>query len=124
MLFGSPPDWLVAAAGATSHLQRLPYVIADPPIAGAFIIGYPQRAGTPTLPSNKLVWAVRTGNGAPLEIVAHPLDSPIPSIRHISQANGTDGYSDGVDVPTPGCWQLTLQWATSQASVELEFFEE
>ena len=59
----------------------------------------------------------------PLTIDGHPLGAAIPAIHEIQPDNSGPGeiYPSYVDVPTAGCWQFDLHWATSHAQVELTF---
>src|SRR6266852_3475508 len=39
----------------------------------------------------------------------------LPRVHEARPAGSSPGeiYLDGIDVPTPGCWQFDLSWATS-----------
>jgi hypothetical protein len=98
--------------------------MAHPALAGGFLFGYPLRAGHPDNPSNKILWAVRTPQqGAPLVLDAHPLGAQSPQVRYTRAADSGPGeiYPSIIDVPLPGCWVVSLSWATGKATVELEY---
>jgi hypothetical protein len=120
---GAVPAWLEEAAGHNVP-RGLSYVIATPDVAAGFLFANPLRAGHPENPSNKILWVVRTPRqGAALQIDAHPLDAQQPTVHEAQPANSGPGeiYPDGVDVPSPGRWHLTLRWATGRAEVDLEY---
>lgn len=116
------PAWLMDAAGGGSGLGALPYVIAHPTVAGGFLFSFPLQAGHPR--GNKVLWAVRTPReDGPLEILAHPLNSPTPVVRETRPADSGPGeiYPDGLDVPSAGCWEVSLSWPTAKAQIELNY---
>ena len=121
-LRGSIPTWL-EDAGGHNNPSGVPYVIAQPPLAAGFLFANPLRAGHPDNPANKILWVVRTPRDGPLTIDGHPLGAAIPAIHEIQPDNSGPGeiYPSYVDVPTAGCWQFDLHWATSHAQVELTF---
>ena len=121
-LQGSIPPWL-DGAGAHNNPRGLSYVIAHPPLAAGFLFGNPLRAGHPENRANKILWVVRTPRNGPLTIDGHPLGAVTPATHQLLPDNSSPGeiYPSIVDVPTPGCWQFELRWATSHAQVELSF---
>lgn len=127
-MFGRGPDWLAAMGGDGS-----PYVMASPPIAAA-MVSVPLRAGHPTNPFNKLAWVVSLPRAdTPLLMDAHPLGASTPVVHseepdvHV-EVPGVDHskagwvYTSIVDLPNPGCWQITLRWGrpTHTTSLNLE----
>jgi hypothetical protein len=120
---GGVPAWL-DAAGANNNPDFLPYIVANPPNAAAFLFAYPLRAGHPGDPSNKIFWVVRLPrNGTDLQITGHPAGATTPTIRDSFPANSSPGeiYPSIVDVPKAGCWHFDLTWAGHAAAVELQF---
>ena len=120
---GPVPAWLEKADGHDMP-HGVPWVVGSSSLAAGFIFGYPLRAGHPSDPTNKVLWVVRTPqNGTALEIVAHPLGSSSPLLREQHPADSSPGeiYPDGMDVPTPGCWDFQLSWATGRAELDLEY---
>jgi hypothetical protein len=104
-----------------------PHVLASPPTAAAIIAGYPLRAGHPQNPSNKVAWAVRVPRkGTPLLINAHPLGASAPAVLFDEPASSVVGdgevYTSTIDLPTSGCWELTLRWGSppQETTVDLE----
>lgn len=71
---------------------------------------------------NKILWVVKLPReGQPLTITATPLDHNGGMVTVNEPANSGPGeiYPSIVDVPTPGCWQLNLQWAGNHDTIEL-----
>ncbi|HEV2012953.1 MAG TPA: hypothetical protein VGR77_03590 [Candidatus Dormibacteraeota bacterium] len=123
VLRGGIPGWL-DAAGGHNNPNSLRYVIAHPPLVAGFLFSDPLRAGHPENPSNKILWVVRTPrDGSQLIIDGHPLGAALPTVREARPADSSPGeiYPDGVDVPSAGCWQFELRWATSHVQVELNY---
>jgi hypothetical protein len=124
-VFGRGPGWLAALGSDGS-----PYVMASPPIAAA-MVSVPLRAGHPTNPFNKLAWVVSLPRAdTPLVIDAHPLDRPTPVVHievpdvHV-EVPGVDHsragwvYTSIIDLPTPGCWHIDLQWGSPKHAASL-----
>jgi hypothetical protein len=63
----------------------------------------------------------RARHGSPLGISATPLHASAPVIRSSWPADSSPGeiYPSSVNVPTPGCWQLTLRWAGHTDLIDL-----
>ena len=123
VLKGDIPGWLDTASGHNTP-TNVRYVIGHPPLVAAFLFSDPLRTGHPENPANKILWVVRTPrNGSALTIDGHPLGAASPSVHESKGADYDPGeiYPDGVDVPTAGCWQFDLRWATSHAQVELNY---
>jgi hypothetical protein len=120
---GPAPSWVDQAAA--HNLPDLPYVMAIPDVAAGFLFAYPLRAVHPPDRSNKVLWVVRTPRqGSALQIDGHPLGAQQPTVHVSRPADSGPGeiYPDGVDdVPEPGCWHFTLQWATGRAAVDLKY---
>lgn len=114
---GSGPGWAEHSNPPTS----VPYAIAAHHTAVAFIFGYPLRAGNPTNPFNKILWIVRTP-GSGLTIRATPLGTrrPVVTVK-LDDSAGAEIYPSHIDVPTAGCWHLSLRWARGSDSVDLPY---
>lgn len=121
---GPAPAWVEEASAHSLRAGGPPYAIAVPAIAAGFIFGYPLRAGHPRNPSSKVLWVVRSPRqGSPLQVDGHPLGAQQPAVHESVPADSGPGeiYPDGADVPSAGCWQFTLRWATGTAGVDLEY---
>jgi hypothetical protein len=119
------PDWTAPVWAASSGAPTdLPYAVAAHGHAIAFIFGYPLRAGDPTNPANKILWVVHSPrNGSDLVIRARPLHASMPVITIRQAANSGPGeiYPSDVNVPAPGCWQMTLHWNGHADSIDLAY---
>lgn len=123
---GGVPTWLVAAAGGSGSRSGapayLPYVIANPPIAGGYLFVFPLRSGAHA--PNKILWAMGLPrDGSNLVISAHPLTTSKPVISETLPDDSYPGeiYPDGLAVPAAGCWQLTLSWSGHRAMLDLAY---
>lgn len=114
---GSGPAW---AAGSNPPTET-PYTAGARDTAAAFIFAHPLRAGNPTNPRNKILWIVRTP-GFGLTIRATPLHTTTPTITvKANDSAGAEIYPSYVNVPKPGCWHMTISWATHTDSVDLNY---
>jgi len=119
---GAPPKWTAAAWSDSSPGFKLPYALASHAAAAAFFWAPTLRAGHPTNPANKVLWIVRyPRNGQPLRILARSGAGPTRTVHMSFPADSSPGqiYPSYVDLPTPGCWQLTLHWDTHVASLSI-----
>lgn len=123
---GDVPAWLIAAGGGSGAPSGaptyLPYVIADPPIAGGYLFAFPLHSGSHD--PSKILWAMGLPrDGSDLVIRAHPLTASRPVITETLPADSSPGeiYPDGLEVPAAGCWQLTLSWSGHQALLDLAY---
>jgi hypothetical protein len=119
---GAPPSWTAAAWSDSSPGFKLPYALASHAAAAAFFWAPTLRAGHPTNPANKVLWIVRyLRNGQPLRILARSSASPTSTVQMSLPADSSPGqiYPSYLDLPTPGCWQLTLHWDTHVANLNV-----
>jgi hypothetical protein len=120
---GAPPAWTAPAWADSSPGFTLPYALSSGDAAAAFFFANPLRAGHPTNPHNKILWVVRyPRNGKPLNIVARSPTDPGKTVRASWPADSEPGeiYPSYVDLPKPGCWELTLSWDTHTAHLDLQ----
>jgi hypothetical protein len=118
---GAPPQWTAAAWSDSSPGFKLPYALASKAAAAAFF-WTTLRAGHPTNPANKVLWIVRyPRNGQPLRILARSAAIPTRTARMSFPADSSPGeiYPSHIDLPSPGCWQLTLRWDTHTANLAI-----
>lgn len=121
---GGMPQWLVDGTQGLTGMTDLPYALAGPtPVAG-FVFSYPLKAGAAGPDGPKILWVVSTPrNESALVIQAHPLGSQQPVVKVTRPADSGPGeiYPDGVPIPTAGCWDFNLQWATGHAELDLTY---
>jgi hypothetical protein len=101
----------------------MPYALASGDDVVAFFFTHPLLAGRarPGEPQNKVLWAVRSPEGRmPLEIVARSPDRDARAIAVSADTGGGQGEIQRsiVDLPTPGCWRLSLRWGAHQATID------
>jgi len=115
-----PPEWAVTDAGVPGDI---PTAVSKNGLVSATIFANPLHApARPSGAANKILWVVKLPReGLPLTITATPLDHNGPAVTIIEPADSGPGeiYPSVVDVPTPGCWQLNLQWAGNHDIIEL-----
>jgi hypothetical protein len=114
--YGAPPSWS-AAAWSESPGFKLPYALASGDSAAAFL-WVRLRAGAPINPANKVLWVVRyPRHGHPLRILARDGATPALHTRSSWPADASPGeiYPSYLNLPKPGCWQLTLRWGSHTA---------
>ena len=120
---GGIPAWL-DDAGGHNNPTGLRHVIGHPALVAGFLFGDPLRAGRPENPANKILWVVRTPRqDSQLVIDGHPLGATASRIHQAQPASSGPGEicPSIVDVPTVGCWQFDLRWATTRGQVELNY---
>jgi hypothetical protein len=122
---GPVPDWAKSAfADSSSSSTPWPYTVGTRGDALAVEFAQPLRAGRPTEPANKVLWIMRLPrNGKPLKLRARPLNAAGPVVRGSWPADSSPGeiYPSYVNVPSPGCWRVSLHWAGHTDSVDLRY---
>ncbi len=116
----APPAWATSAAPI-----GIPAAVSANGLVSATIFANPLHAPARTSgATNKILWVVKLPReGQPLEITATPLDHNGPAVTVNEPANSSPGeiYPSIIDVPTPGCWRLTLAWAGHRGTVDLRY---
>jgi hypothetical protein len=122
---GRLPAWTAPAFVDSSGMQSLiPHAIGAKGDAVAFLFGAPLRAGNPTNPSNKILWIMRKPrDGSPLLVTARPIDSARPLVRASWPPDSSPGeiYPSYVNVPSAGCWRVTVRWAGHVDRLDLSY---
>ena len=115
---GPGPD---AAIGLTDN----PWALATPASAGIvayfwypppdLIFAHGPNDGT------KVLWVSHTEQAAHLTVAAHPLNASSPVVRFDFPAadSPAGNYPSGIDLPSPGCWQLDLTLGSAQATLDV-----
>jgi hypothetical protein len=88
------------------------------------LFGYPLRAGRrQDGANNKILWDMRDPrDGQPLLLTARPLaGGPAVNLTFPADASPGEIYPSTIDVPTPGCWHMTLQWNGHTATIDLPY---
>jgi len=118
---GAPPAWS-ASAWSSSPGFRLPYSLASGDSAAAFF-WVRLRAGDPSNPANKVLWVMRyPRQHTPLRILARWGASAAVTARSSWPPDSSPGeiYPSYLNLPKPGCWQLTLRWSSHTARLDVE----
>jgi hypothetical protein len=122
---GHVPAWTAPTFTSSSPgPPPWPHALAERRTVVAIVFGYPLRAGDPTDPANKILWIMRLPrHGSPLRITARPVGAKAPVIRKAWPADSSPGeiYPSYVNVPTAGCWRLTLRWAGHTDRLDLAY---
>jgi hypothetical protein len=123
---GSLPSWTASAQGDSSGgLTPWVHALSHGHNVAAVVFGYPLRAGTPGPGrQNKVLWITRLPRqGLPLRIEARPLHASRPVVTVTEPADSEPGqiYPSYVNVPTAGCWRMTLRWAGHTDTIALRY---
>jgi hypothetical protein len=118
VLAGPGPD---VALGLTDN----PWALATPASAGIvayfwypppdLIFAHGPNDGT------KVLWVSHTQQAAHLTVAAHPLNGSAPVVQSDFPAadSPAGNYPSGIDLPSPGCWQLDLTLGSAQATLDV-----
>ena len=110
------PEW--ARAGFSDAEPSIPYVLGDRGDIVAILFAQPLYAPPATDGrQNKVLWASPYADGSPLRITASLDDGSAPVTREVA---GGPGPST-IDLPRPGCWHLTLEWAGRTDTLALAY---
>jgi len=125
-------------AGAVPGLAQLPWIAASPSSAGIVghlfyydrrnvwererVLGLHMYSGGQSPDgriSMKILWALRRGNAAVLRVQGRRLDGGRRFSEVWGAIAGNEQFPSIIDVPTSGCWRLTVRagQATAQVTV-------
>jgi hypothetical protein len=73
--------------------------------------------------SNKILWYTRYPNATPLQVTGHLITDPARTVSESFPNDSSPGwiYPSDVTVPRPGCWSLTMHWASHTDHLSLMF---
>ena len=109
------PDW--ARTGFSEPRPRMPYVLGDNGAIVAILFGQPLTSPASADHNNKILWVSRDNDGSSLRITAELVDGSATATRVV---DGGPGPSL-IDLPSPGCWRLTLRWGTGTDTMNLAY---
>ena len=110
------PSW--ARTGFSDPRPRMPYLLGDNGDIAAILFVQPLAAPPSAHYNNKILWVSRVAtDGSALRIHATLQDGSPTVTREVV---GGPGPSI-VNLPTSGCWHLTLQWAGHTDSLDLAY---
>jgi len=115
------PVW--ARDGFSAPKPRMPYVVGRKGRIAAILWANPLQAPPPRDHNNKILWVSRAATlpGSDLRISAQlmsglrPVGAPV-----IRRVTGGPGPSI-IDLPSAGCWRLSLHWSHSTDTLDLRF---
>jgi hypothetical protein len=119
---GRPPGWV--SRSSPNPPTNLPFAVSAQHNVVGFLFGYPLAGYRRSDPTNKVLWIVRTPrHGHPLVLTARPLGTSHPIVRERLSADSGPGeiYPSIVNLPSPGCWHVTLRWHHASASLNLQY---
>jgi hypothetical protein len=72
--------------------------------------------------SMKILWELRRGSAAPfLDLLARRIDGPGTSLQQLpSTSSDPSQFPSIIDIPTPGCWRLTLKAGATTGRVVVD----
>ncbi|HEY5389385.1 MAG TPA: hypothetical protein VIJ83_02425 [Solirubrobacteraceae bacterium] len=120
---GRPPAWAAPAFVPSTGGYVPPYAVSGNAAAAAFYFAPTLRAGSPTNPTNKVLWVMRyPRDGQPLTIVGRYGSNPALTAHSSWPADASPGeiYPSYVNLPKAGCWELTLSWNHHRARIDVE----
>ena len=115
------PDW--ATGGFTDPHPRIPYVRGDRGDIVAILFAQPLSAPPAEDHGNKILWVSRLplDVGQTLTITARLVGGEGTSVSEVTrEVEGGPGPSI-IDLPAPGCWQMTLTWGTHTDTMSLAY---
>lgn len=117
------PPW--ARDGFSQPRPRMPYVTSSSGSIVAILFGRPLSAPPAADHANKILWVTRPQRSA------DPGPSGSPDLRIDARLAGTSDVvrrtvpggpgPSIIDLPEPGCWQLTLHWSGHTDQVSLAY---
>jgi hypothetical protein len=115
------PTW--ARDGFSPPTQRIPYTLGSAGEIAAILFADPLRSPPPVNHRNKILWVSRppTHPGSALRITAqHTIGRRRVGSPVARTVRGGPGPSI-IDLPSPGCWSLTLRWSGHVDRLDLEY---
>jgi hypothetical protein len=118
---GVLPTW--ARTGFSDPRPKMAHVVGRSGEIAAVIFGYPLLSPPAKTRANKILWVSRRTVKplSDLRIRAQRMRGSRPVGQHVVRViRGGPGPSY-VNLPSPGCWRLTLRWSGRRDSLDLEY---
>lgn len=115
------PVW--ARSGFSDPRPRLPHVLGGSRNITAILFTYPLLSPPAKHHHNKILWISRvdTNSGSDLRIAAQRMTGKRPVGLPVARTViGGPGPSI-IDLPSPGCWRLTLRWSGHVDQLDLRY---
>jgi hypothetical protein len=108
---GVLPTW--ARTGFSDPRPRLPHVLGRSGEIAALVFGYPLHAPPLEDQGNKILWVSRRAvkRGSDLRIHAQLMRGRQRVGRPVVRVVVGGPGPSGINLPSAGCWRLTLQWS-------------
>jgi hypothetical protein len=118
---GALPVW--ARGGFHPSTQRIPHVLGHSGAIVAILFAYPLESPPPVTHNNKILWVSRAAVNTltSLRISAQRMNGTRLLGRPVQRTiSGGPGPSI-INLPTPGCWRLSLRWAGRSDNLDLQY---
>jgi len=111
---GAAPAWARFGAPAST-----PYLLADGGRFAGFLFSRTLRAGHATQPHNKILWIIGGPRGSrTLQVTARPVGSSAVEHRRYQSVDPAGRiYPTYLDLPSSGCWMLSIVHGARTARV-------
>jgi hypothetical protein len=115
------PTW--ARTGFSNPRPRLPHVLGRSGAIAALVFGYPLHAPPLEDRGNKILWVSRRAVKplSDLRIHAQLMRGHQRVGRPVVRVVVGGPGPSGINLPSPGCWRLTLQWSGRTDHLDLEY---
>jgi hypothetical protein len=119
---GVLPTW--ARGGFSDRETRIPHVLGRSQRIVGILFGYPLLSPPRAGRNNKILWvAHKTPNASALRIRAQRMNGTSPVGRPVTRkVSGGPGPSI-INLPSSGCWRLTLRWSNRIDSLDLRYLQ-
>ena len=118
---GVLPTW--ARTGFSDPRPRLPHVLGRSGAIAALVFGYPLHAPPLEGRGNKILWVSRRAMKplSDLRIRAQLMRGQRRVGRAVIRVVVGGSGPSGINLPSPGCWRLTLQWSGRTDHLDLRY---
>jgi len=118
---GVLPEW--ARAGFSDAQPRMAHVLGRDGRIVAILFGDPLSAPPAKDHNNKILWVAKEmgGGASDLSIAAQRMDGSI-AVGAVVERSVPGGPGPSIiDLPSPGCWRLSLSWDGESDTLDLEY---
>ena len=121
MRHGVLPTW--ARTGFSDPRPKMPHVLGGDGEIAAILFGYPLLSPPARTRATKILWVSRRPIKPPdeLRIRAQRMHGDRPVGNHVVRVIAGGPGPSYLNLPTHGCWRLTLQWSGRSDELDLDF---
>jgi hypothetical protein len=118
---GVLPGW--ARAGFNEPRPRMPHVLGSASKIAAILWAVPLQSPPPKDHDNKILWVSRRTpvTRSDLRISAQRMTDSKPVGAPVSRSVAGGPGPSIIDLPSAGCWRLTLRWSGQVDTLELHY---